>query len=189
MDNRLLCLPLKKASSDLFKKLEDRDLLMRFSPPERLTQLQQGEDGIDTLYISEPEYGSHKLACIGKNTTEIKLASHPDNEEFILVNPTAIEYKPLILIVGLYKHPFFQEKAEKRMLDADCLVAIEMKYNDPGTSFFTMLKNTPHWEVTMPGTGPAPVFFVTEPAGLQMPFIDLNGYSISIDKGFCKESA
>jgi hypothetical protein len=57
---------------------------------------------------------------------------------------------------------------------------LEMVFNDPRLSFFTMNAFTPHCEWTVPGPGPASVFFVTEPSDLGIQSIDMGDYALKI---------
>ena len=169
-------------SPELLADLEERGLIKRFLPCADMLNLEPEIDRVDTVYSSDPVYGSHKLICVGKSITNLKLTSHPDNEEFIIMNPLKIEFKPLYLVIGLVKHAELQKKAEADMLSEDDIIVIRLKYNDPETSLFIMLKDTPHWECTAPGAGKAPVFFVTEPTDLGMEYINLGDYVLKISE-------
>ena len=147
-----------------------------------MLNLKPGTDVVETIYTSAPRYGSHKLICVGKNITKIRLSSHPDNEEFIIINPCKRKFKPLFLIIGLEKHEALEKKAKSGRLTVKDIIALKLKYNDPETSFFIMMKSTPHWEATVPGKGPAPVFFVTEPAQLKMNYLNTGSYRLLLNK-------
>ncbi|HLD30450.1 MAG TPA: hypothetical protein VJC03_08905, partial [bacterium] len=149
----------------------------------KVRKVKPGKDVVETLYISRPEYGSHKLICVGKNMTELNLTSHPDNEEFILIDPERTKKdKPLILVVGLWKDTVLEKKARAGKLAEKDILAIRVKYNNPELSLFTMLAGAPHWEATLPGKGTAPAFFVTEPSRLGMKYLDLGSYRLELKK-------
>jgi len=108
------------------------------------------------------------------------LNSHEDNEEFILINPEAGSFNPLYMIVGLHKHKIIERKAGKGTLSPSDFLALELVFNDPRVSIFTMLKDTPHFEIAASGRKQAPVFFVTESAGLRLHMADLAEYRLVV---------
>ncbi len=170
------------ASYNVMAMLEDMKLINRFFPSKEMYNSIDDNDRIETEYISDPCYGSHKLICIRKNTTELNLTAHPDNEEILLINPSEFKFKPLYFIIGLEKHLLLEEKIRTNTISPDNILAIKMKYNDPETSFFTVLRGTPHWEATCVGEGLAPVFFVTEPSDLKMDYIALEPYNLILEE-------
>ena len=87
----------------------------------------------------------------------------------------------LCLVIGLHPEPEFQRLVSTGQLTEDDIWALELKFNDPRLSFFTMNALTPHCEWTVPGEEPANVFYVTEPSSLDMRLIDMHDYSIKID--------
>jgi hypothetical protein len=175
-----LTLKVRPVTEELMAALEERGLLQRFSPSLEALETPEGAVKVERIYTTDPQFGSHMLICVAFNKSEVQLATHPDKEDFILVNEGR-EQKPLILVVGLHPQPEFQRLASAGQLTGDDVWALEMKYNDPRLSFFTMNGLTPHCEWTVPGPGPANVFFVTEPSGLGLHPIDMSGYTVTVD--------
>jgi hypothetical protein len=131
---------------------------------------------IETHYTTAPQFGTHKLMAVLKDSTQIALTTHPDNEDIILINNTGKKYKPLYLITALMAQKKFEAKARAGTLSVKDVVAVKLQYN-ASTSVFTVLKDIPHCEITGAGKGPDPVFFVTEPADFKMEMVAQAGYS------------
>lgn len=170
------------ASERLFAVLEEKGLIRRLKPTQKIIENHKVQGMVDVMYASSPEFGSHKLICVGlsKNSTQINLNTHPDNEEFIIMDSTRVNFNPLYIIIGLHKHKELEEKARSKQLSQKDFLAIRLKYNDPATSIFTMLKDTPHCEITENKNGNPPIFFVTEPTGLTMNYPDLADYKLGL---------
>lgn len=175
-----LTLKVRPLTREIMSALEKRGLLQRFLPPLQMSEIPEETVKVDRIYTTDPQFGSHMLIRVRFNKSKIELATHPDKEDFILINEGR-EQKPLILVIGLYPEPEFQKLASTGQLTADDIWALETKFNDPLLSFFTMNGLTPHCEWTIPGPGPANLFFVTEPSGLSLHPIDMSGYTLSID--------
>lgn len=171
-----------KSSLPLFERLEQRGLIRTLAPTKKTLSTRTLTGAVDAFYTSAAPYGSHTLLCIGKRSTSVKLCSHPDNEEFILLNNTGLRYKPLYLIIALDKRPAFVKKLRAGTLCADDLVAVELAFNDPRTCVFCMLKDTVHCEITLPGPGQHPVFFVSEPSRLKSHKLTSKRYAFGIKR-------
>ena len=176
---RELTLRVRPVTEEAMSALEERGLLQRLLPPSGVLEALEGAVKVERIYTTDPQFGSHMLICVGFNQSKVELAIHPDKEDFILINEGRGQ-KPLILVIGLHPEPEFQRLVSTGQLTADDIWALEMKFNDPRLSFFTMNGFTPHCEWTMPGPGPANVFFVTEPAGLDIRPIDMGDYTLKI---------
>jgi hypothetical protein len=154
-------------------QLEQKNLIRKFHCSKKALLAKEGEVVDDYVYTTDPRWGSHALLCVGFNKTTIQLASHPDNEEFLLFSDAG-HTKPLYILIGLHKRNEFVELVElKKITDKD-FILLKTIFNDPKLSIFTMLAGTPHAEVTVLGSGRPPCFFVTEPANLPMEPIDCN---------------
>jgi hypothetical protein len=176
----ILLRPLK-ATPKLFKSLEKKGLIGTMSPTPRTAYLPKGADGaVDTIYRTSPKYGTHKLMAVGKNAAEISLTDHPDNEDFIIIDITSTKYKPLYFVIALSKKKEFEKKAKAGKITSKDVLAIELAYNGP-TSVFTLNKDVPHCEVTVPGKGKHPVFYVTEPSDFAMGYVNQYGLEFKID--------
>lgn len=168
----------KKISNRILCFLEKRSLIRTYKPTKKVLKVKKTENGaIDEIYRSSKKFGPHKLICVAKNEFNINLTSHPENEEVILINNTKDIYKPLYLIVGLHKKDVFEAKAKKGILTNKDIIAIELEYNIQ-TSIFTVLKDIPHCEVTVPGRKHCPIFFVIEPTNMKMDYVNIYDYKI-----------
>ena len=166
----------------IISSLEHRGLVRAFRPTPKALRVGEGKCIVEKIYSTARRFGTHKLICVGKNETKITLTTHPDNEDFIVINPTGYKFKPLYLIIGLGAKKDLERKARAGQLKARDIMALRLKYNDPKICAFTMLKDTPHCEVTVPGSGKAPVFFVTEPSDFKMARVNLHKYQLGLDK-------
>lgn len=163
--------------------LETKQLVRTLRPTLKILQNHSAGGMVDTIYTSATEFGTHKLICVGlsANSTQIELNSHPDNEEFIIINNTFTKFKPLYMAIGLHKHNILEEKAKNKELTSDDIMLLRLKYNDAKTSIFTMLKDTPHCELTTKEDGIHPIFFVSEPSNLTMNYLQIASYKLALD--------
>lgn len=167
------------ASRELMEDLEERGLLKRLLPPKEVLNVPKDELKVVTLYTTDKRLGSHMLICVGVNRSKVALNYHPDSEDFILLNEGR-KQKPLYLIIGLHPSSKLERLAESGELSEKDFVAMEMVFNDPVLSFFTMYGDTAHCEWTPSGEGSAPVFFVTEPSELSLKHCVLKDYTLSV---------
>jgi hypothetical protein len=175
-----LLIPVCPATDEIMQMLEKKELLQRLLPSEKIISTPEKEVGVDIVYSTDMKFGTHTLICVGFNKSIVDMAYHSDNEEFILVNEGR-QQKPLILIIGLHKEEVFKDLVFSGRLKEDAILALELKFNDPLVSFFTMNAHTPHCEWTIPGNGAASVFYVTEPSDLDVQPIDMKEYKLIID--------
>lgn len=169
-----------KVTPLLLADLEKRKLLRLLKPSRKIIETRTETGAVDTFYASSPAHGTHKLIGVGKRSTEINLSYHPDNEDFLLVNATGLRFKPLYLVIAYDKYAVFLRKMKSGRLSAADIVVLDMPYNDPRASFFTMLKGTVHCEVTSKGSGQHPVFFVAEPSRLKMNYVVSERYCFTL---------
>lgn len=167
----------------ILTRLEKKGLIRTFKPTQKILRLGvHKKGGVDTIYSSSPRFGSHKLICIAKeDSRKVSLNFHSDNEEFILINNTSLRFKPLYIVIGLHKYKEFKIRAVNKRLSKNDFIVLRLTYNDHRTCIFTMLKGTPHCEVTLPGKGRSPIFFVTEPSNLGMTHLNLSGYDLKLN--------
>ncbi len=178
---KILRLKSQKISEKILKDLESKGLIKTLSAPVEVLNCNLPKGMVKTIYTTKEEYGSHKLICVKCNSSEINLNSHPDNEEFLMFNNSDLVFNPLYIIIALEKNNILQKKIKNCTLTADDFIVLELKYNDPRVSIFTMLKGTCHCEFTFPGKGISPVFFVTEPSRLEMFKNKLCGYQLLVE--------
>ena len=156
-----------KSSAKIFNYLEKKGLISILKPTTKAIKTRTKTGTVDILYTSNKRFGSHRLMCIGKRTKKIQFCYHLDNEDFLFINPAKIDYQKFYLIFALDKVETFNKKLSKNLLSSKDFVAIEVVYNDPNLSFFTMLKKTIHCEVVKDEDKQHPVFFVAESSNLK----------------------
>jgi len=171
-----------KASARTLSSLEKKGLIRVLKPTPKVLNTRTKTGAVDILYGTNPKFGGHCLLGVGKRNTAIEFSFHPDNEDIILLSPGAERYKPLYFVVSFLKSEKFLAALKKGRLGRKDFAAVELEYNDPETMFFTVLKDTVHCEITVPGPGQHPVFFVTEPSALNMNRIKTNRYQFKIER-------
>jgi len=174
-----LSLQPQRLTHEILIDLETRGLIKRLCPTD-LIQANPQYDAVDTIYSSSPGSGAHRLICIRKNQTRIALTVHSENEEVIFLNSGSTSFKPLYLIISLVSLDALLEKIQNETLSSDDILALEVDFNDLHTQVFTILKDTPHCEITVPGSNPAPIFYVTESADIQMHSVDMGAISLQL---------
>ena len=172
-------IPAKDPAAAL-KKLAAKGLIRLLRPTAKVVNTKTKTGAVDYLYRSEPRHGGHCLLAVGKRSTEAIFSYHPGNEDIILINPGRVKYKPLYLIVSYLKPEAFVKTFNKGALEQKDFAAVELEFNRPETAVFTVLKGTVHCEITTPGKGRHPVFFVSEPAKLKMNVIATDRYTFSL---------
>ncbi|MBN1493971.1 MAG: hypothetical protein JW938_07480 [Candidatus Omnitrophica bacterium] len=170
--------PQRLTKNDLLD-LEVRGLVRTIRPPHAIT-IKPEVDMVTPLYVCDERSGPHQLICVRKNQTTVRLTRHSDNEEVIFLNPHEARYRPLYLVIAYHSYDVLQEKAHAGTLSQEDFRAFTIPFNDPETLIFAILKDTPHCEVTAPGPGEAPVFYVTEPASMTMDYVDLAEISLNV---------
>ncbi|MCU0651165.1 MAG: hypothetical protein MUC52_02915 [Candidatus Omnitrophica bacterium] len=170
----------RKFNPDILSFLAKRGLVRPLVPTADVRRCRSYRGAVGTIYKSKENCGTHKLICVRCATDGIKINSHKDNEEFILISPDARRFNPLYMIIGLHKHAVIEAKAKKGSLDASDFLAVELVYNDPRVSIFTMLEGTPHFEIGGIGSKQAPIFFVTEPSRLKLHKLKLQNFCFSV---------
>lgn len=169
----------QKITAALLEYLEKRGRIKQLRPPQSITEAPHA-DAVEDLYVSAPGSGAHKLICVRKNQTAIRLTTHSENEEVIFLKDPHVLFRPLYVIISvLSENELLQKYTAGRLADDD-IIALEVVYNDPQTLFFTIVKDTPHCEITVAGDDPAPIFYVTEPADIAMQYVDLKGLTFTL---------
>lgn len=179
MKKEILLTPLK-ASLSLFLDLEKKKLIRLIRPDRKTLETKTKTGAVSRFYTSSRESGTHTLMSVGKRTETVKLSCHDGNEDFLLINPSGLKFKKLYLVISLYKKNALLKKIASQTLSSGDFLAVELKFNDPELSFFIMLKNTVHCELTCGGSGQHPVFFVSEPSNLKNGTIKTKNYNIRL---------
>lgn len=170
----------KKINKKILTMLEKNGLIITPTPSKKI-MTSPACGGVEVIYKTDHEYGTHKLIAVGKTDTKIMLTTHPDNEDVILINNTGKKFKPLYLVIALHKQSNFEKLAKVEKLTTKDIMAIELEYNSQNC-FFTVLKDVPHCEITLSGKGQYPVFFVTEPSDLKMGITNCYNYNFEVGK-------
>lgn len=177
--SKAIKIPVQKLTQQHLIELEARELIHTLKAPAIIASAPE-KDADTAIYTGQEKFGSHMLLCVRKNETAITLYVHSDNEDLIFLKPKASNYKPLYLIIALHKEDAFTQKARDGLLSSKDILALEIEYNNPELLFFTIRAGTPHCEITAPGDGEAPVFYVTEPSKLDMYAVDAGSYNFKI---------
>lgn len=167
---------------ELMVDLEKKGVIHRLAPHNDDLDMPKGKGGCKSIYESDPVYGGHKLIAVTINDCDFKaFATHPDNEEFLLIgDPDTI---PMYLALSFLTADELAAKARAGKLAPEDFLAVRVRYNDPETSFFVMHKGIPHGEGILDVPGKPPSFYVTESTNLPNVLCDLGPYSLSVDAG------
>lgn len=171
-----LCIKPIKMTEEIMQDLEDKGLILRILPSrdDHRLNIPKGMGKGDYLYKSDRTYGSHSLvACTIDNTTFSSFATHPDNEEFILLG--GVNERPMYLLVSYLTRSDLEDKMQKGTLSENDFICLDCVFNNPYLSFFTMIHDTPHGECAY-GEGRATTFYVTEGSSLPLDKINIYDY-------------
>lgn len=165
-------LEIKKLTKELLDELDRKNLIMTFKPCGLALNPPRGMNGDCMIYESREYHGPHRLICVGCNRFELELATHGDNEEF-LIPPQEGDVKPVYLVICHLDDDEIKEKDANGTLSADDFTCIDLYSGDWESSMFTMPKGVYHCEVTPKGLGKFGWFFVTEPKNAPSIYLDL----------------
>jgi hypothetical protein len=168
------------SSLSVLKKLEKRNIIKLLRPSESAVKTGTKTGSVTRFYVSPARLGGHTLMCVGKRTKKARLTWHDGNEDFFLLNPAGIKFNALYLIAALLKRREFLKKFRAKTLCPKDFLAVKLEFNNPRTSFFTMLKDSVHCEITEDKPGQHPVFFVAESSKLKDNKLPDNFYDIKI---------
>ncbi len=163
----------------VMQNLEDRGQIIRLAPRRHELPAAPGETLWEPIYDSSEELGPHRLITVSVNKTTLdEFGTHADNEEFLLIGDASM--KPLYLVIALCSKEELAGKVARAALSADDFVCLRVRYNDPETSFFTMLANVPHGEAVGEADGRPATFYVAEPRDLDTEMTDFGPYELRI---------
>jgi len=170
----------REMTPELMIDLEKRDLIIRLCPGNHSSDPGWNESKSNDIYVSDSSSGPHKLivATINTLTPDPYFGTHIGNEEFLMIGDPST--KPLYLIISLCKRAELIAKIETHSLTADDFIALHIKYNDPEVSFFTMLADVPHGEVTVAGSGRPASFYVTEGRDIKIDLVSFGEYQVNV---------
>lgn len=169
-------------TSSAMQDLEERGLIIRLAPRRHELPAAPGETLWEPIYDSSEALGPHRLITVSVNKTTLdEFGTHADNEEFLLIGDSSM--KPLYLVIALCSKEQLVDKIARRALARDDFVCFRVTYNDPETSFFTMLAGVPHGEAVGSAEGRPATFYVSEPRDLDTDIIDFGAYAIRIGEG------
>lgn len=160
--------------------LERRRLIIRLGAHRHDLPSQPGQTLDRPIYKSADKYGPHMLISVTVNRVPFAdFATHPDNEDFLMIGDPAT--KPLYLVVALMMRPDLEKKIAEGTLSPADFVCLQVKWNDPEVSFFTMLAGVPHGEGIVDAEGALPTFYVTEGRDLPNDLVDMGRYELAVD--------
>ena len=159
--------------------LESRNLIIRLGAHRHDLPSLPGQTLDRAIYKSADKYGPHMLISVTVNRVPFTdFATHPDNEDFIMLGDP--DTKPLYLVVALMRRPELAAKVANGTISAADFVCLQIKWNDPEVSFFTMLADVPHGEAITATEGRCPTFYVTEGRDLPNDLFDFGNNEIVI---------
>lgn len=158
----------QKSTKQLFDLLEKKKLIKTFKPTKKTVTTTKRNGCVDILYTSRKSFGAHRFMCIGKKNKKVQLCYHLDNEDLFFLNPQNSEYAKLYLVFSLDKIKTFSKKLKEESLKDKDFITVEVCFNDPNLSFFSVLKGTVHCEIVdEQDLRQHPVFFVSESSELK----------------------
>ena len=158
----------QKSTKQLFDLLEKKKLIKTFKPTKKTVTTTKRNGCVDILYTSRKSFGAHRFMCIGKKNKKVQLCYHLDNEDLFFLNPQNSEYAKLYLVFALDKIKIFSKKLKEESLKDKDFITVEVCFNDPNLSFFSVLKGTVHCEIVdEQDLRQHPVFFVSESSELK----------------------
>ena len=172
----------RRATVELMDQMEKRGLLRRLRPSGACLSVNEGDQVVEQVELAKKGTGPWQMLAVACNRVKLDhLAAHSDIESwlFFSAEPTM---KPLLYVVAACRAEEFERKVNDGSLSADDLIALELSPNDPETSFFTVPGGVMHDELTYPGPGTGPVFFVPEPSEMAHRSVSLESYDITISR-------
>jgi hypothetical protein len=169
----------QRATPAVMADLESRGLLRRLQPTPRAKVVPENEQVVERVELAAEGTGPWQMLVVACNRNKLTcMSAHGDAESWLFFADPAS--KPLLYMLGTCPVAEFQAKAAAGQLSPADFFVLELRPNDPQTSFFTVPGGVLHDELTYPGPGPAPVFYVPEPSRMGHTEIPLRDYDISI---------
>jgi hypothetical protein len=153
----------QRATPALLADLEQRGLLRRLVPSDKARHVPESAQVVERVELAAEGTGPWQMLVVACNRTKLDhLAAHGDIESWLFFADPAS--KPLLYVVATCGLAEFQAKVAAGTLAASDFVVLEIAPNDPETSYFTVPGGVLHDELTYPGPGRAPIFWVPEPS-------------------------
>ncbi|MBP7934383.1 MAG: hypothetical protein KA354_07010 [Phycisphaerae bacterium] len=168
-----------KATPESMADLEKRGGLRRLVPSEKARTVRENDQVVERVELAAEGTGPWQMLVVACNRTKLDhLAAHGDAESWLFFADPAS--KPLLYVLGTCPVAEFQAKTAEGRLTADDLFILELQPNDPETSYFTVPGGVLHDELTYPGPGLGPIFYVPEPSRMEHTRIPLDAYDFEI---------
>lgn len=171
-----------KATPKLMENMENNGLLRRLKPSKACLTVPEGEQVVERVELAGKGTGPWQMLAVACNRVKLDhLAAHGDIESWLYwsAEPSS---KPLLYVVATCPSNEFEKKANEGNLTSEDFIALELQPNDPETSYFTVPGGVFHDELTYPGPGVGPVFYVPEPSEMNHKSVPLTKYDIVIYK-------
>jgi hypothetical protein len=170
----------QRATPELLVQLEARGLLRVLKPSPKARAVPEGNQVVQRVELAAEGTGPWQMLVVACHRTKLDhLAAHGDIESWLyFADPRS---KPLLYVVATCPLAEFQRKAAEGSLAAADFIVLEVRPNDPATSYFTVPGGVLHDELTLPGPLPAPIFFVPEPSRMEHTRVPLAELEIEIE--------
>jgi hypothetical protein len=177
---RQLRIPAQAARPHLIAQMEAKGLLRRLKPSAAALAVKEGDQLVEVVELARDGFGPWQMLAVACNRTKLDhLAAHSDIESWLYFSADPAS-KPLLYVVATCPADEFRAKAAAGTLAADDFIALEIQPNDPEAGFFTVPGGVLHDELTYPGPGVGPVFFVPESSRMTHLSVPLDRYAIQI---------
>jgi hypothetical protein len=169
----------QRATAALMEDLERRGLLRRLVPSEAARSVPETQQVVERVELAAEGTGPWQMLVVACNRTRLNhLAAHGDIESWLFFADPAS--KPLLYVVATCGLDEFRAKAAAGTLSATDFIVLELRPNDPATSYFTVPGGVLHDELTYSGPGRVPIFWVPEPSRMGHTEVPLTQYEIEI---------
>ncbi len=169
----------QRATPELLAQMEARGLLRVLKPSDKARAVKEGDQVVERVEIAAEGTGPWQMLVVACNRTKLDhLAAHGDIESWLYFADPAS--KPLLYVVVTCSLAEFQRKVADDSLSAGDFIVLEVRPNDPATSYFTVPGGVLHDELTYPGPGRGAIFFVPEPSRMGHTEVKLTAYEFEI---------
>jgi hypothetical protein len=169
----------QRATPELMADLQRRGLLRLLTPSRAAQTVPEGQQVVERVELAAEGTGPWQMLVVACNRTRLDhLAAHGDIESWLyFADPTS---KPLLYVVATCSLAEFQAKVAAGTLSAADIIVLEIRPNDPQTSYFTVPGGVLHDELTYPGPQRGPIFWVPEPSRMGHTEVRLDAYEFEL---------